>query len=132
MTLLSSLISFYFTHESRSYDPYETNSIAAIVLIPCDSSLNYDDYIKYPIYFRFDDKYPEEPLLPKKYGAFFKVEDLKELGYIAKDRDEQKDLCLFEKMKLSGWGWVNYFSSNRLIYKPQEINAVMDEYEALR
>jgi len=125
-------LSFYFTHDSRSYDPYETNSIAAVVLIPCDSSLNYDDYIKYPIHFRFDDSYPQEPYLPKKYGAFFKVEDLESYGYISKDRDKQKSLCLFEKWRSGGMGNDDYFSSNKLIYTAEEINAVMDAYEALK
>ena len=135
-------LSFYIKLDSTDFAKVtgfehvsESDRVAnGIVLLPCDSSLDYSDYKKYPI-FEFATQvrfYTETNRTIGITGAHFKIEDLEEIGYISEDRNEQKDLCLFEKTETSGWGWKHNTSSNKLRYTAQEINAIMEEYEGLR
>jgi|GEM_PF-1600896 len=122
-------IVFHFTLENRSRNRFG-NDLAGIVLLPCDSTLQYDNLLDYPVYFRFYGTRTND--LPKHYIAHFKIDALKNIGYIAENPNQQQDLCLFEKMQTGGMGETVYISSNKLIYTAEEINAVMDEYEALK
>ena len=132
-------LSFYIKLDSTNLEEVtgiedDEHKIFGIVLLPCDSSLDYSDYEKYPI-FNFGDQvrfYTETNRTIGITGAHLKIEDLEEIGYISEDRNEQKDLCLFEKTETSGWGWKHNTSSNKLRYTAQEINAIMEEYEGLR
>ncbi len=102
-----------------------------MVLEPCNSTLKYDYYDRYPIYNRSSSKpsnFNSEPL----YSVYFKIEDLEKIEYITKDRNKQKNLCLFKKDKTGGMGLEVSISSNKLIYTAKEINSIMDEYEGLR
>jgi len=117
------------TARDEKKDKY--SSVWGIVLEPCNSSIEYDDYEKYPIHNRTSSKpvtYISEPL----YSGYFKIEDLEKIGYIAQERDKQQDLCVFIKHKVGGMGYERRIYSNKLIYTAEEINAVMDEYEALK
>ncbi len=124
-------LSLYVNIESIDNESYEgLGGPLGLVLLPCSSSIKYDDFKKYPIHYHAHNiRYPVEK---KTVGAYFKIEDLEEIGYITKDRSKQTDLCLFEKEKTGGMGYKVYNTSNKLIYTAQEINEILDEYEALR
>ncbi len=119
-------LSFYIFYMGSK--GYTENVNLGVALLPCDSTLEYDSYEKYPAY----DSAHYIITASAVYGVYFKIEDLERLGYIAKDRDEQKDLCLFEKALIPKIFTKTYISSNRLIYKAEEINAIVNKYRSLK
>nr|MCH9813199.1 hypothetical protein [Campylobacterota bacterium] len=109
----------------------EEDNIIGMVLLPCDSSLEYDNFEKYPAHDGV--QYVEYPVVNESlYGAYFSIEALEALGYIAKDQNEQKDLCLFVRYTTENMSTFYKYSSNILTYTAEEINSVMDAYEVLR
>jgi len=105
-------------------------STQGMVLQPCNDTLEYDSYDQYPIHNITEDNSKASDTYPN-YVVHFKVEDLINADYI-KQSSEQEDLCLFTKSIGGGWDLVWTFSSNKLVYTADEINALMDEYEGLR
>ncbi len=109
----------------------ETNYILGVVLLPCKLELEYSNYDEYPVYNSVSNiEYPT--VKPYTYLANFKVEELEELGYITKDKNQQKNLCLFVRYTTENMTNKYKVSSNKLIYTAKEINEIMDEYEGLR
>jgi len=105
-------LTFYIYLNSRKF---ETNYILGVVLLPCDSILEYNNYQEYPAYsFVSNIQYP----IVKRYTylANFKVEYLEELDYIAKNKNQQRDLCLFVKYTTKNMTNKYRVSSNKLIY----------------
>ncbi len=110
----------------------ENKSIDGVVLLPCEiTSLKYDNFEKYPAHDGVASiRYPDHKAYT--YGAHFSIEELEKLDYISKDKNQQRDLCLFVKYTSEDMSTRYKVSSNKLIYTAKEINEIMDEYEGLR
>jgi len=102
-----------------------------LVVQPCEYDKKYDDYTKYPFHsggIVGGNSEQNESVL----SAYFLIENLIDAGYIVENSDEQKDLCMFQIGYTEGMGYKKYISSNDIVYTAEEINAVMDAYEALK
>jgi len=96
-----------------------------VALQPCDLPIPETSIGYFPIYYYRD--YSSEGKT-REFDAYFEIEQLQELGYLAEGPAEQKALCLFLKHN----AYKMDIKSNTLVYTPEEINAVMEEYEQLK
>lgn len=133
-------LGMYFNFDNHSYIK---DFVPIAYLIPCNSTKTYEYiYIKeHTEEGDHENKYEqgyEETLLHKSsdylHNIYYRIDKLRELGYIAKDNSKQEDLCLFAKWKQycsSGkMGELDiYTKSNKLRYTAKEINAVVAEYD---
>lgn len=119
-------IEFYIKFDNNEF------TIQNLILNPCSSKKSYNVLFS---------EYPEKlNLIEDPYGIdrghfYIDIEKLKELGYITKNREEQEDLCLFEEWAAL-YGELIYtkkhYKSNKLVYKAEEINSIVEAYEATR
>jgi len=122
--------------DNRSYDKGYGKQIRRAYIIPCDSKKEYSyvdlvnktsddaELIDYPISVTND----------ANYSVYFRIDQMREHGYIAKDRTKQKDLCILSKWYeyRSGGktgGSYRYYKSNRLKFTAEEISNVVQEYD---
>jgi len=117
----------FFTEFSKNH------STNPLILNPCSSKKIYDIY---------ENDYPERSQLFEnendvyRVHTYFDMEILKELGYIAKNSEEQEDLCLFTQFT-SEYGMfsgltIEHYKSNKLVYKAEEINNIVEAYENMK
>jgi len=65
--------------------------------------------------------------------VYFDLKELQKSGYIAKDPIQQEDLCVFIRYNTHQmFGGVDYYTSNVLTYRSEEINRAMTEYEQIK
>ncbi len=111
------------------------DSHCRFVLQPCESKENHVDAFQYPDASR-GCGFPggEFSRYQPKYSVLYPVDKLRTIGYITDEEKDQKDLCLFYKLEMSGGPvtpvWRIY--SNKIRYPAEEINRLMDEYRQLK
>jgi hypothetical protein len=134
---------YIMTNGSKKYLPrlgFHINStntssqIYGFLLNPCISTEEYDTT-------KIKPKEYEDSLVLNRdsYNSlydldiYFNIQKLKELGYISKKKEEQKDLCLFNQWTYEGEGrlgsTLNYFYTNKLRYKAEDLNRIIEVYE---
>lgn len=115
--------------ESDYLDP---NYIPKTYLLFCDSKE------EYPYKSSYMDKRLGFPQAPNEndgiHEVYFRIDKLRERGFIAEDRTKQEDLCILSKWhrhysnnRVSGVDL--YFKSNRLRFTAEEISSVVQEYD---
>ena len=66
---------------------------------------------------------------------YYDIELLKKGGYITKTLENQKNLCLFLEWTETYGELIQtkkHYKSNKLVYKAEEINSIVEAYEAMR
>jgi len=101
------------------------------VLQPCEYSKDYKNFESYPIHRQLSSVWNSKKD-QKVLSAYFLIDDLISIGYFSKNSYNQKNLCFFEIVKTEDMAYNIYVKSNDIVYTAEEINAVMDAYEALR
>jgi hypothetical protein len=109
-----------------------------VYLIPCDSKKEYKylDYVNLNN-FNPDNEFLGDPVSLEENqdkNVYFRIDKMREQGYIAEERTKQTDLCILAKWydeesitKIGGY--YAYYTSNRLRFTAEEISNVVQEYD---